>query len=152
MEGCAFLLGHTGKCLGRFRPIPSRQEVPSDHPLTPPRTGEGTMRIEAMTDPTKGMSDAMRAVLSKIEEHPDARLVHNFRNGWVLRRTLDPGGPRAWPRYEWIDHPKTLTVEALIRRGLLEVKVPRTTPGLTDVTAFLTDAGRAAVSPATVPA
>jgi hypothetical protein len=64
-----------------------------------------------------------------------------------LRRTLDAGGADRWPRYEWINHPKTLTVEALIRRNLLEVKVPRTTPGLHDVTAFLTDAGRAAAAP-----
>jgi hypothetical protein len=99
---------------------------------------------------SKKLTDTMRAVLVRIAALPsDTALEHTWCDGWRYVRTITPGTPREWPHREWLGFAATGTVEALERRGLIEVKYPRTTPGLSVTTAFLTDAGREAMSVAT---
>lgn len=103
---------------------------------------------ETMTKPKK-LTDAMRTVLVRLAAlSSDTALEHTWGNGWRFVRTVRPG-TRAWPDREWLGYAASGTVDALQRRGLVEVKFPRTTPGLHEVTAFLTDAGREALSVAT---
>lgn len=95
----------------------------------------------------KVLTDSMRAALVRMAAlTDDTALEHTWSAGWRFVRTVTPGTSRAWPQREWIGYVQWGTMEALQRRGLVEVRYPRLTPGLHATTAFLTDAGRAAIA------